>query len=142
MGKFFASLVILIAVVTIGGFANYHRNAPLDNELKNRPYATISDADLQALIAAYEGEQQGLQNRLNSYAEDRTGVMEGFAPSDLHGKLGAFDSFQRKNESWRDTNRARLSHEIELEKLRTEKGVRDRGLHIERNRIWRRLTTF
>ena len=33
-------------------------------------------------------------------------------------------------------------HEIELEKLNKEKNVRSRGLHIERNRILRRLTTF
>ena len=142
MGKFFAVLIVLVAVVSIGGFANYHRNAPLDNELKNRPYATLSDSDLTALIEAYQGETQGLQNRLNAYAEDRTGVMEGYAPSDLHGKLGAFDSFQRKNESWRDTNRAKLSHEVELEKLEKERSIRQRGLHIERNRILRRLTTI
>ena len=129
-------------MLTVGGFANYQRNEPLDNELKDRPYATLSDADLDALLQAYEGERMGLENRLNAYAEDRTGVMDGFAPSDLGGKLDAFDSFQRKNNSWRETNRAKLSHEVELDRLNKEKGIRTRGLHIERNRIWRRLTTF
>ena len=142
MGKFFAGLILSLAIVSIGGFVNYQRNAHLDQELEQRPYASLSDEDLDTLKQAYEGERQGLQNRLNAYPEDRTGVMDGFAPADLGGKLDAFDSFQRKNKSWRDTNRERLSHEIDLDKLNKEKSVRTRGLHIEHNRVWRRLTTF
>lgn len=142
MGKLFTGLIVLLAIATIGGFANYTRNAPLDAELANRPYATLSEADLDALLQAYTSEQQGLQNRLNNYAQDRTGVMDGFAPADLGGKVNAFDSFQRKNNKWRDTNREKLSHEIELEKLTKEKNIRARGLHVERNRVWRRVTTF
>ena len=142
MGKVLIALLVVVATVGIGGFVNYQRNAPLDAELQNRPYGTISDADLAALIAAYEGEKTGLENRLKGYSKDRTRVMNGLAPADLQGKLTAFDSFQRKNESWRETNRAKLGHEIELEKLQKEKNIRDRGLHIERNRIIRRITTF
>ena len=136
--------MLLIATVGVGlaGLANYHRNAPLDQELENRPYGTISDEDLAALIDAYTTERGGAIARMGSKRQDRTRVMDGFAPGDLDGKLKAFDSFQRKNERWREQNRQRIEFDIELEKLKKEKGIRERGLDQERNRILRRLLTF
>ena len=142
MAKAFAGLLILVVAVAVGGYYNYHRNAHLDDELKNRPYAGLSDADLDALLQAYQGEMKGLEGRLAGYGKDRTRVMDGFAPADLHGKVQAFESFARKNNSWRDVNRQRLGHEVEVEKLEREKNIRAQGLHIEKNRILRRLLTF
>jgi hypothetical protein len=142
VGKSLAVLLIATVGVGLAGFANYHRNAPLDRELEVRPYGTISDDDLKALIEAYSMERDGAVARLGGKRNDRTRVMDGFAPGDLDGKLKAFDSFQRKNERWRDHNRQRIEFNIELEKLKTEQGIRDRGLHEERNRILRRVLTF
>ena len=141
MGKFLAFLLIATLGVGLAGFANYHRNAPLDRELENRPYGTLSDHGLKALIDGYNLERDGAIARLGK-GSDRTRVMDGLAPGDLHGKLKAFDSFQRKNEQWRDHNRERIEFNIELEKLKKEQGIRDRGLDDERSRILRRLFTF
>lgn len=140
--KILAVLVLLPLLLVGAAFSNYQRNAPLDEELRNRPYKSISDKDLAALLEAYKGEMQGFETRMNRFSKDRTKVMDGFAPADYDGKVRAFESFQRKNESWRDANRARLGHVVELEKLEHEKSIRDRGLHIEKNRILRRITTF
>ena len=141
MGKFLAIILIATLGVGLAGFANYHRNEPLDRELVNRPYGTLSDDDLKALIGAYNLERDGAIARLGK-GNDRTRVMDGLAPGDLHGKLKAFNSFQRKNERWRDHNRERIGFNIELEKLKKEQGIRQRGLHEERNRILRRVLTF
>ena len=142
MGKSFALLLIATVGVVLAGFANYQRNAPLDKELEERPYGTISDEDLVALIDAYTMERGGTMARMGGKKDDRTTVMDGFAPGDLDGKLKAFDSFQRKNERWRNQNRQRIEFDIELERLKKEQGIRDRGLDEERNRILRRLLSF
>ena len=142
MGKALVVFVILVMVAAIGAFSNYQRNAALDEELRERPYASLSDKDLNALLGAYQGQVEGLKNRLGNPKADRTGVMDGFAPADFDGKLRAFESFQRKEHRWRDTNRSKLENQIEVEKLQKERGIRDRGLHQERNRILRRVLTF
>lgn len=140
--KILAVIVMIPVVVACIAYSNYERNAPLDEELRNRPYKSVSDENLASLISAYESEMGGFQARMNSYGKDRTKVMDGLAPADYDSKVKAFESFQRKNEGWRDANRARLGHEVELEKLQAEQSIRDRGLHIEKNRILRRMTTF
>jgi hypothetical protein len=142
MGKALVVFVILVMVVAIGAFSNYQRNAPLDEELRDRPYASLADKDLNALLGAYEGQVAGLQSQLGNPKADRTGVMDGFAPADFDGKLKAFDRFQRQESRWRNTNRSKLENQIEVEKLQKERGIRDRGLHEERNRILRRVLTF
>lgn len=141
MARFFIVLVLVVSGLGLAGWINYERNAHLDQELADRPYATLSDADLEALIEAYDQERARWAARSRS-GDDRTRVMDGYAPSDLQGKLQAFDRFQRKNEAWREANRARLDQEVVIEALRREQDIRNRGLHRERNRILRRLLTL
>ena len=142
MAKFFATLLFLVIAVGTAGFVNYQRNAPLDDELHDRPYGTLSDDDLGALLAAYDMEHRAAVSILHKHSGDRTRIMDGYAAADFGGKVKAFESFQRSNNQWRDTNAGRLELETELEKLETEQRIRERGLHIEQNRILRRLLTF
>ena len=142
MAKVLLGFLVVVVALCGAAIGNYQRNANLDQELRDRPYAGMSDEDLNALLSAYKGEAQGYQAKLNGLGKDRTKVMDGYAPADYNGKLKAFENFQRKNESWRDVNRQRLSHEVEIEKLEKEASIRARGLHIEKNRIMRRITTF
>ena len=142
MGKFILVLLLLVVGVGVAGFANYQRNEALDQELQHRPFKAYSLEDLQKLSSAYQGEMDGLQARLSRTAGDNTRMMDGYAPADFDGKLKAFEQFQRKNNSWRDTNRARLEHEVELEKIQKELAIRERGLDDEFTRIKRRVLTF
>ena len=142
MAKVLLGFLIVVVALCGAAYANYERNAPLDAELRDRPYAGLADKDLKALLDAYKAEKRGYQTQLAKSGGDRTTVMDGLAPADYHGKVKAFESFQRQNERWRDVNRQRLSHEVEVEKLEREASIRARGLHIEKNRILRRLTTF
>lgn len=142
MAKVLLGFLVVVVALCGAAIGNYQRNANLDQELRDRPYAGMSDEDLNALLNAYKGEAQGYQAKLSGLGKDRTKVMDGYAPADYNGKLKAFENFQRNNESWRDVNRQRLSHEVEIEKLDKEAGIRARGLHIEKNRIMRRITTF
>lgn len=142
MGKFLLVLLLLVVGVGVAGFANYQRNEALDHELQNRPYQAYKLGDLEKLASAYQGEMDGLQARLARTGGDNTRIMDGYAPADFEGKLKAFEQFQRKNNSWRDTNRARLEHEVELEKIQKELAIRERGLDDEFTRIKRRVLTF
>ncbi len=142
MAKVLTGVVLALLVLGIGGFANYQRNADLDTEFqKRRPYRGTSDADLELLIQAYTEERLGLQARLDS-DRDRTGVMDGYAPSDFNGKLKAFERFQRKNESWREANRAKLERELVVEEIRREQAIRRSGMDSPWKRIRRRVLSF
>ena len=140
MRQFFLSLVILILVVGGAGFANYQRNAPLDAELADRPYARYSDADLEALLTAHTAERDRIRGALSK--DDPTKVMNGFAAGDFDGKLQAFDKFQKRNNAYKQINGMALEHEVEIDVLEKERSIRKRGLHDPRKRMLRRILTL
>ena len=142
MRQFFLSLVILVVVVGGAGFANYHRNAPLDAELADRPYALYSDADIESLLKAHTSERDRIRGVLSQEGSDPTQVMNGFAAADFVGKLNAFDKFQQRNNVYKRVNGMALEHEVEIEVLEKEKNIRKRGLNDPRKRMWRRILTF
>ncbi len=142
MRQFFLSLVILVVVVGGAGFANYHRNAPLDAELADRPYARYADSDIEALLEAHTAERDRIRGVLSQQGSDPTGVMNGFAAGDFVGKLDAFDKFQQRNNVYKQVNGVALEHEVEIEVLEKEKSIRKRGLNDPRKRMWRRVLTF
>lgn len=142
MRQFFLSLLILVLVVGGAGFANYQRNAPLDAELEDRPYAKYSDADLEALLTAHKAERDRIRGALSKKSADPTRVMNGFAAGDFDGKVHAFDKFQKRNSAYKQVNAMALEHEVEIEALEKEVGIRKRGLHDPRKRMMRRILTF
>ncbi len=142
MRQFFVSLGVLVLVVVGAGFANYHRNAPLDQELEDRPYARYGMADIEALLLAHTAERDRIREVLARKSSDPTQVMNGFAAADFSGKLNAFDEFQVRNRAYKQVNGVALEHEIEIEVLEREKQIRKRGLDDPRQRILRRLLTF
>ena len=142
MAKFFAALLVSLAMIAGAGFYNYQRNAALDLELSNRSYANLSDADLYALIEAYTGEGAKLKRTLSGATGDPTAAMNGFAPGDLDGRLAAFNDFQKRNERFKRVSRAELQHRVMIEALEHERTIRARGLDDEWTRIRRRVLTF
>ena len=136
-------IVCLTVAIGLGGlgFANYIRNAHLEEGTKPRPYKGFSEAEVDALIVAYTGERDGLSNRLKNTG-DRTKIMDGYAPSDFGGKVNAFENFQRKNEAWRGTNRSRLEMVVELEKLEFEKQYRRKRKESPWEAILKRVVTL
>ena len=136
-------IVFLLLVIALGGlaFANYERNAELEEGTEPRPYRGFSDADIDTLIEAYSAQRDGLANKLKG-SGDRTKVMDGYAPADFAGKLDAFEDFQHKNEAWRDTNRSRLEMIVDLEKLEFEQKIRRQRKEDPWTPIFRRVFTF
>jgi hypothetical protein len=126
--------------VAAGG-ANYVRNAPLDAELANRPYAGVSDADLQTMAKAYEGDIAQARGQLETEPSSSSYSDPGqYAAYDE--KVAAFERFQRSNSDWKGRRSALFEREVTLEGLRREKSIRQRGLHKPWGRILRRITTL
>ena len=132
-------LLLLVLLVGLGGAWNYRRNEPLDEELAFRPYAGVSDEDLQALLDAH-------QERVLHMAQDFTGggpdtSMRHLAPSDFRGKIKQFERFQQDHERWRQGRREMLSEQTMVDAVEHERSIRRRGLHQPWGRIMRRVTT-
>jgi hypothetical protein len=131
---------LLIGIPAIGAL-NYLRNAPLDEELANRPYGGLSDADLDALLAAYEGQvkrtRETVEEEPSMHAFNDPGKF-----GDYDEKVEAFEKFQNSNETWKHERNRLYGEQDTLGALQHEKSIRARGLDEPTGRIWRRISTF
>ena len=134
-------LLLLLLVLIAGGGYNYYRNAPLDEELESRPYAKLSDSELETMIRAYEDELARATHNLNG-PPDGDWRMRGYAPSDLGGKLEAFDRYQDAAQAWKSRYHRSLEHKGQIELLHKEQEIRAAGLHKAWRRALRRLITL
>ena len=134
-------LLVVVLGLPIGGFVNYERNEALDQELRNRTYASLRNADLDALVEAYEGQAQVYRARLGDGPQGQE-LVDGHAAADLDSKVQGFESFQEWNRQWRDTNSKLLEQQAAMDELRREQSIRARGLDTEYGRILRRVITF
>jgi len=133
-------IALLLGIPMIGGL-NYLRNAPLDEELVNRPYGGLSDADLDALLAAYEGEVERTREAV-AHEPSMHEVNDPGKFGDYGDKVEAFEKFQYSNESWKRERGQLFGKQNTLEALLHEKSIRARSLDEPTGRIWRRISTF
>jgi hypothetical protein len=140
MGKLLA--VLLVLGLPLVGAINYVRNEPLDNELKDRTYGGVSDEDLAALLGAYGQEIKNFKSGAIDAEPTTTDHNDPGRFGHYGEKVNAFEKFQRTNSSWRKERGQVFESEATLEAIRHEKSIRDRGLHKEWKRIWRRVSTF
>jgi hypothetical protein len=133
-------VLLLLGIPLVGG-VNYMRNAPLDEELRDRPYAGITDADLAALIAAYRSQVEQAEAGVESEPS-----MHAFNDPARFGHYGekveAFEKFQGSNEQWKRARARLFGEQTTLQALLHEESIRARGLHRPAGRIWRRVSTF
>ena len=141
MGDKSMPVLVALCAVLIGGFVNYQRNAPLDVELQNRTYAELKQADLEALLAAYQLETQRLRVWVDQ--EPPAGTPDhAKGASDVGGKAETFARFQREANRCRALRQEVLEREATIEALEKEKSIRARGLDQPWRQILRRLTTL
>ena len=141
MGDKSTLVLFVLCALTIGGFVNYRRNAPLDAELKNRTYADLKARDLDTLIQAYEQETRRLRAWVDQ--EPLADVpSQALDDSDLGGKVKTFERYQREANRWRSLRQEVLQREATLEALNKEKDLRARGLDQRWRQILRRITTL
>src|SRR5262245_21290592 len=94
-------VLLLLGVPAVAGI-NYMRNAPLDQALAQRPYAGITDADLDQLLGAYGNQVK--RSRAEVGQEPGSNAYSDPASFDQYDdKVRAFEKFQNTNESWKHT---------------------------------------
>jgi hypothetical protein len=141
MFKFVLLLLLLIVAVAGGGYYNYMRNEPMDAELANRKYASLSTPDLDKMLGAYAGEIKRAKARVTA-APTGASAIDQADSADVGGKAEAFARFQRENEHWKDQRGYVMEQEAMLKELQHEKSIRDRHLDDPWVRVQRRLLTF
>jgi hypothetical protein len=141
MGDKSTLLILVLCALTIGGFVNYRRNAPLDAELQSRTYADLKDRDLDTLIQAYEEETRRLRAWVDQEPLAKV-PSQALDDSDLGGKVKTFERYQRETNRWRSLRQEVLQREATLEALNKEKDLRARGLDERWRQILRRLITL
>ena len=114
-------LVLMVALGAAGGW-NYHRNVTAEAG-EPRPYAGYSDADLEALIAAYESEVGTLER---SYAAAKTVRGDSRAKGHFDDQVREFERVQGISNQKRRAGVKLSVGEAELTDLRAEQARRER----------------
>ena len=83
---------IVLCVLLIGGFANYRRNAHMSEQFENRSYASLRNADLDALIQAYQSEIDRIQVWLGNEPIESRGAKRR-DDGHLDARIKRFESF-------------------------------------------------
>jgi hypothetical protein len=141
MGSKLTALCVLVSALSIGGFINYQRNAPLDAPLANRPHAALPTEGLDALVTAYEAQLAELRDWVEE-EPDPSLRPRGLAPSDLGGKWKAFERYQQESQRWKSRRNVILEREVMLQNLKKEQAIRNQGLDQPLRRILRRVITL
>ena len=89
-------VVLLLGLVAAGGY-NYHRNWKAETSIP-RPYETYSQADLEALLAAYEAENAMVERK---YEKARGKLGQGREGGMLGENIAAFEAAQRHSSASR-----------------------------------------
>lgn len=112
-------LTLLLLLVGLSAW-NYQRNAALEKASPS-PYASMSDANLDVLIAAYQSEIEGMQAKggvgRRANARDTSGVASG---------VREFERVQRVSRSTREAGYAIAEREAAVAALEQEKARRAR----------------
>jgi hypothetical protein len=136
-------LLLILAVLVIGGGWNYHRNAKLATEEDKtpRPYKNLSSEELDQLLSAYQQEHASLKQALEKI-DVEADPMRAYAPSDLKAKVSGFDRAQGRAARWNDVRNQMLDREVEMERIQRERT--QRGVQIDSGwmRTLRRIVTI
>lgn len=108
-------LLVLVALVALGGW-NYHRNLKLEESTPS-PFASLSDADVDQLLAAYKGEVERLKGKQPSRAKVRS-------TSHVQAGVDEFQRVTRRSRSVREAGYAVSEMEGSVKALEAEKAKR------------------
>ena len=120
MGKGTLLSVVLVALVVAGGF-NYHRNWTAEQEEAPRPYESYADADIAALIEAYEGEVEQGQARYDAARAQSAAPGRGRL---LGEQVRDFERAQSRGRHVRELSADLAQREAMLHELRREQELR------------------
>jgi hypothetical protein len=116
-----AGLLAVVLALLVGAVAwNYQRNLAAERT-EFRPYRSYADADLEALIGAYEQAAAAAGERYEASVARRTEVR---GAGDLMGKVREFERAQAAGRSTRSARSELAGARASLEALREERALR------------------
>jgi hypothetical protein len=116
-----AGLLAVVLALLVGAVAwNYQRNLAAERG-EFRPYRSYADADLEALIVAYEQAAEVAGERYEASVARRSEVR---GAGDLMGKVREFERVQRAGRSTRSARSEFADARASLEALRQERARR------------------
>ncbi len=127
-------VVVLLLGLLVGGAFNYRRNLEAETAERPRPYRTLSDAEVEQLIAAYRVEIEAWQGRVADTRDQTGGVRE---RAHLDARIREFERVHRSGRGERAVGQELAGRQIELEKLEEEQRLRSGSqdlvaLHLRR----------
>ena len=136
MGKLSILLVLLLALGGAGAY-NYHRNLEAEAKVP-RPYRGYSDADLTALLEAYQEEVKGQGSRYEAARSQKTTRGEGVY---FDEKVRDFERARERSAQTRALAAEVAQNEKVLRDLEREQALRDKDRDPTQVFL-RRLLTF
>ena len=121
MGKLWLLVVLLVAVGGAGAF-NYHRNLEAEAKVP-RPYRGYSEADLQALLDAYQQEVQSQGARYEASRDRKAARGEGVY---FEEKVQDFERIRKQSAQTRALAAEVAQQEKVLRDLEREQALRAR----------------
>ena len=120
------AILILALLVALGaaGEYNYQRNKAAGEKDAPRPYGGYSDAEIAALIDAYEREVEALESR---YGAAKSRDFESRGGGLIDEQIEAFERAQRAGVSTRSMGGEVAQQEAVLRELRREQSLRGGG---------------
>ena len=115
-------LLFLLGLLCGYGAWNYQRNVEAEAAMP-RPYKGYSDAQLDQLLAAYEGQVEQLDRRYQAAAKSRAGVRDANLLGDA---VDEFQRVQRSSRVVRELGSQVSQEQASLKAVREEKAVRAR----------------
>jgi hypothetical protein len=131
-------LVVLLLALGVGGAWNYRRNLDAEAAESPRPYRTLSDAEIEQLITAYEGEIGEWETREGGVRSTTGGVRD---RAHFDDRVREFERVQRSGARVRAVGDELRVRQIELEKLEEEQRLRSDSQDVLALHL-RRLLTF
>jgi hypothetical protein len=116
-----ASALVLVLLALIGAVGwNYHRNLTAEQR-EFRPYRSYAEADLAALIEAYEAAEESADGRYGAALGRRADAR---STGHLMGNLNEFERVQAAGRRTRAAREELADARASLEALRKEKALR------------------
>ncbi len=133
MRNFGVAILILVLLGGAGAY-NYRRNQAAEEQKAARVYKSYSDAEIAALIEAYEQEIETLESRYDA-AKSRS--LETRSGSLIDERIEDFERAQKAGSSTRSMGAVVAQKESILRELRREQSLRgssggDLMLHLRR----------
>lgn len=123
MGTRLVVLLVLLAIIGIGGARNYQRNLA-EGDAKEGPFSAYSDEAINSLIEAYE---EDVEVYTQAFQKTASRKLESQSSAHMDARIREFERVQGNSRETRRLVTELAKRQVALEQLQTEKSRRGTG---------------